>query len=137
MHHLICVLLREPDLILESDPLHDILKLWHDHGIHNAMILDRVSIPNMARLYTQTLMSQLQLDGGNGDLAVLFGLPEPTKAEEETPNTHRIILAITTHDAPTVETLLDETATISQRARHDQRALLFVFPLNHVRGFTH
>ncbi|MEM7128894.1 MAG: hypothetical protein AAF702_21350 [Chloroflexota bacterium] len=139
MYHLISILLSEPDLILETDPLNEVLSLWKNHGVQSAMILDRVSIQNMVHFYTDAVTRQFQpspqVEEGLGDLSILFDAPEPSDSEPEGSGTHRMILAIVNCTADEVKTLLDATERLTQKRVRSQRDLMFVFPLVHVRGF--
>ena len=132
MHSLVSILYREPDPILESDPIRDVLKLWKDHGVQNAIVLDRVGMRQMIDIGTKSIIQQLQAD----ELSILFDVPKSFDRIEGEGDIHRMVLAIVSATAAEVETLLDETEKIMQRKDRNQRDLIFVLPLAHVRRIT-
>lgn len=140
MYYLISILVRKPEIILEADPLHDILALWRAHGVPSAMILEQVSIQNMFH-YATSAMSQRPLvkEGAKEqerEMAVLFGAPlPPVEEESRRDETHRMLLTIMPGDYAQIETLLDKTEAVIREQIGDSANLLFVFPLAHVRGF--
>jgi hypothetical protein len=139
MYYLISILLRKPEIILEADPLHDILALWRAHGVPSAMILEQVSIQNMFH-YAASAMSQRPLvkeDAKEQEraMAVLFDAPSAPTEEAKSDETHRMLLTIMPGDSAQIETLLDKTEAVIREQIGDNANLLFVFPLAHVRGF--
>ena len=127
--------MRKPEIILEADPLHDILELWQTHDVPNAMILDRVSIQSMLHYYTSAISNGYHHNNREGELTTLFGMPPAAPDNGETEETHRILMTIMQGTEAQIETLLDETEALIRVRTADSANLVFVFPLAHVRGF--
>ncbi len=135
MYYLISIVLRKPEIILEADPLHDILELWQAHGVPNAMILEHVSIQSMLHYYTSAINNSYHNVNRERELTTLFGMPQAIPYDAETAETHRILMTIMQGTEAQIETLLDETEALIRVRTADSANLVFVFPLAHVRGF--
>lgn len=135
MYYLISILLRKPEIILESDPLQDVLNLWRAHGVPSAMILEQVSIQNMFHYYASAMSHKQPIRDSAREMAVLFDAPQPLADEAQNEETHRMLLAILQGDYTQIEALLDKTEAVIHEQIGDSTNLLFVLPLAHVRGF--
>ena len=135
MHNLICMMLSDPDLLLEPDPVSDILQLWRNHGVRNVIVLNGVSIQRMTKIFAEALTMHESPSNGITDHAVLFDIPESVSQDEEHQSTHRMLLAIVDKSPDSIETILDETEKITQVMVNSHQNILFVIPLLHVRGF--
>lgn len=136
MHNLICMMLSLPDMLLESDPVSDIIQLWKNHGIQNVIVLNGVSVQSMSKIYTEMLTLHETVGNGIADDTILFDIPESIGRDEGYQSTHRMVMAIVDSSLEDVEALLDETEEITKTMVNSQQNLLFVMPMLHVRGFA-
>lgn len=144
MYYLISIILREPDILYEADPLPDLLALWKNHGVPNAMILETVDMQDLGSYYASAmgLMGRKMSNAEQSDDSFLFTMPESESVEstvaeaENSPNSHRMVLTIMQDSADKIEQLLDQSSHLIQEKLADAGELIFVFPLTHVRGFA-
>lgn len=138
MHYLLCILLKEPDLIREADPLDEILEVWKQFGLPSAMLLRHVNLHDIMCYGAAAFAPAFHED--NGSVAsFLFEAPQSRHdpvLNGEPQEHHRMVLTLVDGAHIELEPLLDATeAILQERTQGDDNDLLFVFPVVHVRGF--
>ena len=138
MYHLISVVLRKPNILYETDPLPDLLTLWQQQGVPNAMILEKVDLQDLGTYYANALGLRSRRHSID-DARFLFEIPDratPAVAEgADNADGYRMLLTIMEGSEQQIEILLDQTEATIRTKLPDASELIFVFPLAHVRGF--
>ena len=152
MYHLISIILKQPDILVESDPLEQILSLWKAQGALSSMMLSSNNLENISHYYHYvcdiayhhgSIPEYTRRQEGRNDHDEHFSfLFEPTPASEEPqPQTyvsqaesHRLLLTILDGTAHDVDELLDATEEIISQNMLSGPELIFVLPVSHVRS---
>ena len=139
MYYLISIILREPDILYEADPLPDLLALWKRHHVPTAMILEKVDMQDLGSYYVSAMGIVSPHQPSPDDDGFLFSVPEQQRDTAKTElldeGGHRMLLTIMEGTEESIGHLLDLSTDTIQEKLDDAGEMIFVFPLAHVRGF--
>lgn len=132
MFHLLCVVLHEPNVLLESDPCAKIYHLWKEHGIRNVATLNRIYLHDLTapfeRLDSHNWGKEAWDEEGQDELEFLFGLPQPPVTSEPEQQ-YRLLVALVLGGMAAVQAVVDATEKMLTSDPDGYYDLLFVFPL--------